>query len=186
MMTSRLRSGLARFALSISLLFGLVACGYGNDDPDDPDEGLPITIPDDEDPEVDPSVDLRSCDAAASAEGDTWVSCDVEGSWTPADTLYSWFVHTVILDSSGGMLGDCTFQRHDGVESTFCEPTSYEGLTVTHGADGFLVVFDGIDAPEGGTLTVDTGVLPLAGGTFASDQLTGSFGADKVPVPGTP
>lgn len=60
------------------------------------------------------------------------------------------------------------------------------GQFALHSTDGFLLVFDGIDAPEGGTLTVDTGVLPLQGGTFASDLLTGTFGADRVPIPGTP
>lgn len=151
------------------------------------ESGVPISADDDLDPGVEAAIDIRSCTAARAPGDRTWISCEIEGAWSPPDSLYSWYVRTTIFSpGQEARIGECLFQRRDGVAETFCDHEDYEGFTSTPTAMGFLVVFDDVVAAEGATLEINTGVQLTQSGDTATDMLNATFGADLVPVPLVP
>lgn len=131
---------------------------------------------DDDDDLSQPSLDLLFCDAAHDAGGNPWVHCWTDGTWPPSDQLYSWFISVVIANGST-VLSDCTVQRHDGVNSTFCDLGEVGNLMTWTTEQGLVMWFPANRATD---YAVDTGYLETASSTFYSDMLSGSFDAPEA------
>lgn len=143
----------------------------------------PATVEDPITSGIDPSLDIRVCSGAHGPNGEAWFTCEVEGSWRPPESLYSWFVRLTLTSASDAVLHECVFQRHDGVEMTYCDEGNVDDFHPEDFATGFLAVFDNVNSVAGSTFTIEAGALPTSTGSLVTNMVVGTFEEDLVSIP---
>ncbi len=140
-----------------------------------------VTDPVDQ-PSGDPALDITAVTTGHTEGGVPWAAVKTAGMWGPPDMLYSWFVSLLLRDVNGAVIADCTHQRHDGVDSTFCDTGDVANLEIRELEYGPVFLFSGgVQATD---YSVTAGTAPTPTSNIARDEVMGAMDDAVGDAPG--